>query len=135
MLARCLIVAALVGTGCTFDSSGDPVADETAPLAVRGQVVDFQTGAAVTITDLTISELAPLPQVDLQGASFTLTGVSRNAAFDLLAVAAGHRSTLSQVVVTDGDVEALEVPVVADAFVTGLASAFGVAPSPTRGIV
>lgn len=134
MLARCLITAALVWTGCTFESTSDP-ADETAPVAVRGRVVDFQTGDPVAIADLTISGVSPLPQVERDGASFTLAGVARNSAFGLLAVAAGHRSTLSQVVVTDGDVDGLEAPVVADAFLAGLASAFGVAPSPTRGIV
>ena len=134
MLARCLFAAALVGTGCNFASSpADP--GDASPATVRGQVVDFQTGAPVAATDLTISELSPLPMIDRQGASFTLTGVAPNSAFGVLAVADGHRSTLSQVVVVTEDVDGVKLPVVAEPFITSLASAFGVTPSPAKGIV
>lgn len=134
MLVRCMTSAALAVTACTFASTPDPEPDAV-PVVVRGQVVDFQTGAAVAATDLTISGLAPLPMVDRQGASFTLTDVAPNAAFSILAVAAGHRSTLSQVAVTTDDVSGITLPVVSDSFVTSLASAFGVAPSQDKGIV
>lgn len=134
MLARCMISAALVVAGCSFDSnSGDTM--DPGPVAVRGQVVDFQTGAPTVATDVTISGVAPLPTVDRQGASFTLTNVPPNAEFSMLAVAVGHRSTLSQVVVATDDLDGIKLPVVSDAFVTGLASAFGVAPSSAKGIV
>jgi hypothetical protein len=132
MLARCMTSAALVITACTFDSTPDP---DTAPVAVRGQVVDFQTGAPVVATDLTITGVAPLPTVDHQGASFTLDNVAPNSAFGILAVADGHRSTLSQVVVTEGDVTGIALPVVSESFLTALASAFGVAPSASKGVV
>jgi hypothetical protein len=134
MLARCVIAAALVWTGCNFDSSpSDP--GDASPATVRGQVVDFQTAAPVTVTDLTISELSPLPVIDRQGASFTLTGVAPNSAFGVLAVADGHRSTLSQVVVTTEDLDDIKLPVVGESFLTSLASAFGVTPSPGKGVL
>lgn len=133
MLARRLISAALVLTGCTFETTSDPSTDGS-PVSVHGRVVDFQTGSAVAATDLTISGIAPLPAVDLQGTSFTLSGVTQSSAFSVLVVAAGHRSTLSQVVVTTASVD-IALPVVAESFVTGLATAFGVAPSSAKGIV
>jgi hypothetical protein len=142
MLGRCLIAAALAGTiwttstGCSFQSNGN--SDDTTdpgPLTVKGQAVDFLSGAAVVTTDITISELSPLPMVDRQGAAFTLTGVAPNSAFDVLAVAAGHRSTLSQVVVTTSDLDGVKLPVVSESFLTSLATTFGVAPSPSKGIV
>jgi hypothetical protein len=135
MLARCMISAALVWAGCTFDSNSADDTTDPGPVAVRGQVVDFQTGAPVVTTDLTISGIAPLPTVDRQGASFTLTDVAPNAEFSMLAVAAGYRSTLSQVVVATDDLAGIKVPVVNETFVTGLASGFSVAPSSSKGIV
>jgi len=135
MLVRCMIAAALVWAGCTFDSNSADDTTDPGPVGVRGQVVDFQTAAPVVATDLTITGVAPLPTVDRQGASFTLTNVPPNAEFSMLAVAAGHRSTLSQVVVATDDLDGIKLPVVAETFVTGLASAFGVVPSSSKGIV
>jgi hypothetical protein len=135
MLARTMISAAFIVTGmtgCSFTS--DEVAPDS-PVGVQGQVVDFQTGAQVTATDLTVSGLSPTPKVTLNGSSFTLEGVLQNSAFEVLAVAQDHRSTASQVVVTTSGVSSLKAPVVSEAFVTTLATAFGAAPSLAKGIV
>jgi len=132
MLARLMISAALVSTGCSFTS--DEVSSD-GPVAIQGQVVDFQTGAQVTATDLTISGLVPAPKVDLSGSSFTLEGVLQNSVFEVLAVAPAHRSTASQVVVTTSKIDGVKVPVVSETFVTALATAFGATPSTTKGIV
>lgn len=137
MLARCMISAAVVWTGCSFEGNtpGGNTPDSGA-VTVHGQVVDFQTGMAVdTTTDVTVSGLIPLPQVDRQGASFTLSGVLENSAFEVLATAPTHRPTYSSVVVTTSGIDGLKAPVVSEAFVTDLATAFSVAPSPSSGIV
>ena len=55
--------------------------------------------------------------------------------FGVLVAAPQHRSTYSQVVVTTSDIAGFQAPVVSEAFVTGLASAFGVTPSPSAGTV
>jgi hypothetical protein len=137
MLARCMILAAVVWTGCSFagDRSGNSSTDGGL-VTVQGQVVDFQTGAAVdATTDVTVSGLIPLPHVDRQGASFTIANIPENSAFGVLAAAPMHRSTYSQVVVTASGIDGLKAPVVSEAFVTGLATGFGATPSPSKGIV
>lgn len=131
MLTRCMISAAVVWTGCSFQ--GD--APDAATVTVHGQVVDFQTGMAVdAVTDVTVAGLIPPPQVERQGASFTLTGVPENSAFEVLATAAMHRPTYSPAVVTTSGID-LKAPAVGEAFVAGLATAFGTVPSPAKGIV
>ncbi|HEX3762093.1 MAG TPA: hypothetical protein VHW23_25505 [Kofleriaceae bacterium] len=136
MLARYMISAAVVGgTGCSFQGSPAGSTTDGGSVTVQGQIVDFQTGAAVGPTDVTVSGLSPLPHVDRQGASVTLTGVAENAAFGVLAAAPMHRSTYSQVVVTASDLSDVTWPVVGEAFVTGLAAGFGAAPSPSSGTV
>src|SRR5262245_20799293 len=109
MLARCMTSAAIVfATGCSFSSESAP---EGNPVAVRGQVIDFQNGAAVSaITDITISGLVPLPHVTLDGGSFTVEGVPENSVFGVLAVVPMHRSTYSQVEVTSGGIDGIQVP-------------------------
>ncbi|TMQ06259.1 MAG: hypothetical protein E6J90_46770 [Deltaproteobacteria bacterium] len=134
MFARCMISAAVVVSGCSFTS--DSVPPEGNPVPVKGQVVDFQSGNAVdTITDITISGLVPLPQVTHQGASFTLDEVPANSAFGMLVAVPMHHSTYSQVVVISSAVDGIKVPAASDAFIAGLASGFGVAPSPAKGLV
>lgn len=133
MLARYIVSAALVSTGCS-DLMADQVAGD-GPVGIQGQVVDFQTGTQVTATDLTVSGLVPAPKVDLTGSSFTLEGVLQNSVFEVLAVAPAHRSTASQVVVTMSAVNGVKAPAVSEAFVTTLATAFGTTPATDKGIV
>lgn len=135
MLARCMISAAVLWSGCSFQGNSSDGSSDSGTVAVQGQVVDFQTGAAVDATDVTVSGLIPPPPVDHQGASFTIASVPENAAFEVLAAAPIHRSTYSPVVVTTSGVDGLKAPVVSEAFVTDLATAFGAAPMPSRGIV
>src|SRR5262245_5428379 len=108
MLARCMISAAIgFATGCSFASDPGP-ADDDNPVAGRGEVIDFQSGTAVTaITDITISGLIPLPHVTLDGGSFAIEGVPENSVFGVLAVVPMHRSTYSQVVVTNGGIDGI----------------------------
>jgi len=132
MLARCMTAAAVVWTGCSFE--GD--APDNATVTVQGQVVDFQTAAAVdATTDVAVSGLIPPPAVDREGAAFTIAGVPENSAFEILAAAPMHRATYSPVVVTASGIAGLKAPVVGEAFVADLATAFGAAPSPSRGVV
>src|ERR1044071_10363410 len=64
MLARYMISAAVLWTGCSFEGSSTG----GGTVAVQGQVVDFQTGAAVVATDVAVTGLIPPPVVDHQGA-------------------------------------------------------------------
>lgn len=134
MLTRCMVSAVIISAGCSFES--DQVNPNGGSVAVSGQVVDFQTGAAIdAATSVAITGLLPAPKVDLNGASFTIGGVLSNSTFAVLATAPMHRPTYSQVVVTTAGVNDLEAPVVGEAYVTGLASAFGATLSGATGIV
>ena len=134
MLARFMISAAIVFTGCSFSS--DSVEPLGGSLSVKGQVVDFQTTAAVdVVTDVIVSGLSPLPEVSHDGAAFTIDAIPENSAFGVLAAAPMHHSTLSQVVVTTSSIDGVKLPVVSDAFIASLASGFGATPSAAKGIV
>jgi hypothetical protein len=133
MLARSMVSAAIVFTGCSFSTDSVP---DGSPVGVTGQVVDFQSGNAVdAVTDITISGLAPLPKVSHDGATFTLDNVTANSVFGMLVAVPAHHSTLSQVVVTSSAVDGIKVPSVSDAFLASLATGFGATPSSSRGIV
>lgn len=132
MLARCMISAALATTGCSFMSDSPP---DDSPVGVQGQVVDFQTGAAVDATSVMISGLVPPPQVALKAGAFTIDNIPQDSAFGVLASAASYRSTFSQIVVTKSSLDGLKVQVVGETFLAGLATAFGVSPSASKGTV
>lgn len=134
MLARCMISAAIISSGCSF-ATNSTNSDE-GPVSVQGRVVDFPSGAAVTnATGVTISGLSPAPAVNLKGAAFTIGDVLPNSAFEVLVAAPAHWPTSSGVVVSTSGIDGLDVPVVSESFVTGLATAFGVAPAGARGIL
>ena len=135
MLARCIVLIATVLTACNFDSDAGPVGGA---LTVKGNVVDFQTGAALGVmATISTSGLAPTPKVTPQGAAFTIENVPENSAFQILAEAQPtHRATFSQaVVVTSDDVSGVKAPAVSEAFLASLATAFAVTPSATKGIL
>jgi hypothetical protein len=134
MLVRCMISVAVLSSACTFAS--DSTGSDEGPVSARGQVVDFQTRAAITTgTSVAISGLSPAPSVTLEGAAFTISDILPNSAFEVLAGAPAHWPTSSQVVVSLSGIDGLEVPVVSESFITGLATAFGVTPSAARGIL
>src|SRR5437764_15176255 len=66
-------------------------------LTVSGHVVDFKTGADVSGTAMvSTAGLEPAPMVSVQGATFTMTPVPDNSAFQILASAApSYRATYS----------------------------------------
>jgi hypothetical protein len=134
MLARCIVLIATVLTACSFDSdSSGPLGGA---LTVKGNVVDFQTGAALDAATVSTSGLAPAPMVTSQGAAFTVEAVPENSAFQILAEAKPtYRATLSQAVVAKDDVSGLKAPAVSETFLASLATAFGVTPSATNGIL
>ena len=94
MFARCLILVAFTLAACNFDAGMAPVGGAH---TVSGQVVDFQTGAALDVAaSVTTSGLLPAPKVTSQGAAFTIEGVPENSAFQILAAAPpSHRATFS----------------------------------------
>src|SRR5689334_16267192 len=99
-----ILLAFLVAIGSAACGSSDGSGDDGpigGSLTVTGQVVDFQSGTAVsTAASVTTSGLLPAPQVTTQGADFTITGVPENSAFQVLASAPpSHRQTFSSTVV------------------------------------
>jgi hypothetical protein len=131
-----MILVAIVLAACDFNSdSSGPLGGA---LTVSGNVVDFQTGAALEVAaSVTTSGLAPAPKVTSQGAAFTIESVPENSAFQILAGAPPtHRATFSQaVVVISDDVKDVKAPAVSEAFLASLASAFGVTPSAAKGVL
>jgi hypothetical protein len=135
MLARCLILVAIALAACDFNAGMAPTGGA---LTVSGQVVDFQTGAALdAAASVTTSGLMPAPKVTSQGAAFTIEGVPENSAFQILASAPPtHRATFSQaVVVMASNVDGVKSPAVSEAFLATLATAFAVTPTAAKGIM
>jgi hypothetical protein len=132
MLVRCITSAALVFAGCAFQ--GDAVPGQE-PLSVRAQIVDFSSGAPVAPTTAAVSGLVPAPELELRDAAITIAEVPADSAFGLLVTAPLHRPTYDQVIVKDAALDGVQLPIAGEAFVADLAAAFGVAPSPARGIV
>lgn len=131
----CILVS--LNAACAFDG-GDDSAPLGGALVVKGQVVDFQSGAAIdAAASVTTSGLAPAPQVTTHGAEFTIAGIPENSAFQILASAPpAHRQTFSTtVVVTDADKEGIEAQAVSEALLGQLATAFAVTPTAAKGIL
>lgn len=127
-------------TACGF--GGDDAPPDDGPLGgslmVAGSVVDFETGAAIGGTaTVSTSGLLGAPGVSTQGASFTITGIPENSAFQVLAGAPPtHRSTFSStVVVIKDDLDGIEVPAVSEAFLSRIATSFGVTPTAAKGVL
>jgi hypothetical protein len=121
---------------------GDDMMGDDGPLGgsltVTGDVVDFRTGTAITASaSITTSGLLPAPQVSAQGASFTITGIPENSAFQIFAGAPPtHRSTFSQaIVVQSSDVNGVKAPAVSEAYLTSLATGFNITPTAARGVL
>jgi hypothetical protein len=133
-----LISISITAPSCVF-SSEDP--GDVEPLGgsrtVEGTVVDFESDQPVSgAASIATSGLVPEPTITTQGAAFTIKGVPENSAFQILASAPSHRPTFSTaVIVGTDDVREAHAAVVSDAFVTTLASGFGVTPSAGRGIL
>ena len=131
---------AVLAAACGFGGDDQP-ADEGplgGSLTVTGDVVDFETGAAITGTaTLATSGLLGAPGVTTQGASFTITGIPENSAFQVLAGAPPtHRSTFSStVVVTSADLDGLKIPAVSEMFLARIATSFGVTPTAAKGVL
>ncbi len=139
MAPRILISSALaIGMiGCSF-ASDDPSDPLGGSLTVTGEVVDFQTQAAITTAaSVSTSGLLPAPQVTAHGASFTIEGIPENSTFQILAAAPpDHRGTYSAaVVLTSADLDGVKAPAVSDALLQQLATSFGVTPTAAKGVL
>jgi len=139
MLLRCTILVGLFGTACGGGVTG--VGDDGplgGSLAVSGDVVDFQTAAAVDgAISVTTSGLVPAPQVTTLGATFSIDGIPENSAFQVLAAAPPtHRATFSPaVVITTQDVAGVHAPVTSETYLSSLAATFAVTPTAAKGIL
>ncbi len=133
-LVPCALLVMMPACGAD-DSSSEPLGGSR---TVSGQVVDFQSGAAIASgASVTTSGLTPAPQVTTHGASFTITGVPDNSAFQILAAAPPtHRATFSAAtIVKSDDVDGVTSPVVSEALLAQLASSFGVTPAAAKGVL
>lgn len=145
MSSRGIAIAVLAGAiylvGCVGDDGGNTGDDEGplgGSLTVTGQVVDFQTGAAITsAASVTTSGLSPAPTVTATGADFTIANIPENSAFQVLAGAPPtHRSTFStSVIVVDADLTGIKAQAVSETYLADLATAFGVTPTAAKGVL
>ena len=129
------IALSLLACGGGGDDDGGPLGGS---LQVSGEVVDLQTGTAVSgAASVSTSGLSPAPQVTSQGATFTIEGIPENSAFHILAsVPPTHRATYSPAVtVTTDDLDGVQAFAVSESFLATMSSAFGVNPSAGRGIL
>jgi len=131
----CVLIS--LTAACAFDGDGDdgPLGGA---LVVTGEVVDFQSGTAIaTAASVTTSGLLPAPEVTTRGAEFTIAGIPENSAFQILASAPpAHRQTFSPaIVVTNADKNGIEAPVVSEALLGQLATAFAVTPTAAKGVL
>ncbi len=139
MAQRILLTSALaIGViACSSNRSG-PGESIGGSLTVTGEVVDFQTGAAISsAASVSTSGLLPAPRVTSQGVSFTIEGIPENSTFQILAAAPpGHRGTYSAaVVLTSSDLDGVNAPTVSEALLQQLAAGFGVTPSAAKGVL
>ncbi|MBK7537235.1 MAG: hypothetical protein IPI49_18085 [Myxococcales bacterium] len=105
-------------------------------VQVRGRVVDFVTGQPVAgEATLGTSGLAVSPQVTVQGAAFSIPEVPANSVFHVEAsVPPDYAPTTAGVTVIDADL-ATDVPAVSRALLSQAGAAFGVTPTPGRGML
>jgi len=133
-----LLTCVVAATACGTDSSGGDDGPLGGSRTVTGTVVDFETGTTIAgAASISTSGVVPAPRVTTQGADFTIEGVPDNSTFQILAaVPPTHHSTFGPSVdVLTADISGVEVPVVSEDFLSGLATAFGVTPSATKGVL
>ena len=117
--------------GSGEETSGDD-SEEIPSYSVDGTVLDFETGAAIAgSATVTVDGLQPPPTVSSSGASFTIEDIPPFSVFHILAGSPpNYRSTYNVATqVDDADVSGIELFAVRDAYLTELASAFGVTPA------
>lgn len=122
------------GTG-TGAAGGGP---SNVPVSVSGTVVDFETGADLTsAATVSVTGLNPSPTISTTGASFEISGVAPFSAFHILAGSPpDYRSTYNVLTeVADANVTGVRAAVVAETFLDGLESGFGVTPAAGTGVV
>jgi hypothetical protein len=132
------VFVSFAAISCSFSDEDGVDGPLGGSRTVEGSVVDFETGMPISgAASISTSGLSPVPKVTSQGASFTITGVPENSAFQILASApATHRPTFSDaVVVEDDDLRDVKVPAVSEAFLGTLATGFGVSPSAAKGVL
>jgi hypothetical protein len=136
MFARYLFCAvAVLAIGCGSDEGGDdgPLGGS---LTVTGDVVDFQTDAAIATGVAVMSAgISPPPTVSADGSMFTMTDVPEYSVFQILASATDYRPTYSSVVeVTTDNLSGVKAPLVKNTYIDAIATAFGVTPTAGKGI-
>jgi hypothetical protein len=135
MLVRCLVVSAVVASGCgtnNLDPGDEPLGGSR---TVHGSVVDFQSGMPVTVMGVSVSGV-PNAMATPDGSNFTITQIPDNSVFQIGVYAPpDHRLTIGEsVTVLDADLDGVKTSVVAEAYLSTLFTAFGVAPS-TQGVL
>lgn len=136
MLHRTLaLTLALAAAACGNSAPAGPLGGS---LVVSGDVVDFQSGTAISGTaTVTTEALIPEPAITVEGASFVLDGVPENSAFQIVASVEGtHRQTYNATTeVFSDDVDGVTSFTVAGSLLASMATAFGITPDPAAGIV
>jgi hypothetical protein len=126
-----LFGAAACGGGGGDDGDGDS-------LRVSGVVRDFETGDPLEGSiSVSTQGLDPAPVVAVGGSEYSLEGITSHSVFYVLAGAAPtHRSTFGALVeIEERDLSDVDVRVVSEDYLAGLADAFGVQPTAATGVL
>lgn len=141
-LLAAVLVSVSVAVGCGGDGGGAPGGPDAGggipSFSVSGQVIDFESGAAITgSATISLSGLNPPPTVSVTGAQFTITGIAPFSVFHLLSGSPpDYRNTYNvATTVDDHDVTGVTAQVVKEQFVTAMTTAFAVTPTAGTGIV
>ena len=127
---------ATIWVGCSISPGTQPPLGGS--LSVTGNVVDFQTGTAVSgNATVSTSALTPAPKITVQGAAFTIDEIPENSTFQLLAsVPPTYHATYSPATqVLAESLTDVKAYTVSETFLASLATGFNVTPSAAKGIV
>jgi len=105
--------------------------------SVSGTVVDFVSGEPVDgEASVAPANIETELHVSVSGASFEVTGVPPGSVFNLVAGASGYRNTYSVAIeMGETDITDFEAQVVGTTYLEDLATAFGVQPTATKGVL
>jgi hypothetical protein len=121
---------------CACGSGGGD--DDAAGLYVAGDVIDFQSGDPLTgSVSVSTQGLSPAPYTTIDGSVYVLDNVTSHSVFYALAAAPPtHRSTYGAAIeIADEPLDGVDLAVLSETYLAGLADAFGVTPTAARGVL
>ena len=131
--------ALVLAVGCGSDGSDeeDGAVDNGPPpeFDATGQVIDFETGDALTVSaTVQVEGVVPAPRVSNQGSQFNIEGIPPEAAVFLLSIAPpDYVNTYNKVIeIKDADQTDLNAEAVKQSYLDNLATTFQVTLDPAK---